>query len=64
MAQTYFGWLLHTSHNLKPVSSTDRKEKDIEVIQFVCGIDFSYQTLNDCSSPSSDKEDMGAERHH
>lgn len=48
MTQSYFGgWLLHTGHNLKPFSSTDRKEKSIKVMQFLCRIDFSYLNLND-----------------
>lgn len=65
MTQSYFGgWLLHTSHNLKPFSSTDRKEKSIKVMQFLCGIDFSYLNLNYCSMPSSSREERGGERDH
>lgn len=46
------GWLLHISHNLKPFSYTYRKKKEAEGMKFVCGIDFSYWTLNDSSLPS------------
>lgn len=65
MTQRYFGgWLLHIGYNLKPFSSTDRKEKSVKVMQFLCAIDFSYLNLNDYGMPSSSREERGREREH